>query len=110
MNVLYSSKSKGLGILLIQILDTESIAKFGHVVVPPAVINQSINTTTVFTPHAGRWHATSVPNRGENSSPPSPPEEGSSQVLTEKDLVVKPSLWPDPLYLIRDQLVSEQLE
>ena len=89
-------------------LDSESIAKFGHVDVPSAVMKQSTGKEPILYPHGGRWSA--VPNREEASSSPSPPANVDSPTITEKDLHVKPSLWPDPLEAFRDELTSQQLK
>ena len=92
-----------------QDLDSDSIAKFGHVDAP-AVMSQSTSKRTIFTPHGGRWRAKAVSSTEDTSSSSSPPAGTDSHMLTEKDLVVKPSLWPDPLEALRDELTSEQLK
>ena len=90
-------------------MDSDSIAKFGHVEAP-AVMNQSMAKRTIYTPHGGRWCAMDVVNRDDTSSSSSPTADADSHLLTEKDLVVKPSLWPDPLSEFRDDLTSQQLK
>ncbi|CAK8672704.1 unnamed protein product [Clavelina lepadiformis] len=92
-----------------EVLDMESIAKFGHVDVPSAVANLSAAKRTILTPHGGRWHETTAPSRVEVSSSPSPPVEGDGMFFSDKDLVVKPSLWPNPLGAIKHEITSKQL-